>query len=81
MTMPTISDSIFSVVLPSGNKAIYSVQPQHLNDYPGSTLTQRAIERGTQVAHEKGGKWYQPGGWIEITDIRTLALIDRCPDA
>ncbi len=79
--MPTISDSIFSVVLPSGNKAIYSVQPQHLNDYPGSTLTQRAIEWGTQLAHEKSGKWYQPGGWVEITDTRTLVLIDRCPDA
>ncbi len=79
--MPVINESLFSVVLPSGNRAIYSVQPQHLNDYPGSTLTQRAIEYGAQIAHEKAGRWYRPGAWDEITDARTLALIDRCPDA
>jgi hypothetical protein len=80
MTMPTISETLFSVVLPSGDRAIYSVQPQHLNDYPGSTLRQRAIEHGSPIAHEKKGRWYRPGG-EEITDIRTLALIERCPDA
>jgi len=77
--MPVINESMFMVVLPSGNKAIYSVQPHHLIDRPGSTLSQRAIEYGEQIAHENGGKWYRRGGWIEITDNRTLALIERCP--
>ncbi len=79
--MPVINESLFSVILPSGNRAIYSVQPHHLIDRPGSTLTQRAIEYGQQIAHEKAGHWYRPGAWVEITDARTLALIDRCPDA
>lgn len=77
--MPVLTDSIFMVRLPSGNRAIYSVQPHHLIDRPGSTLTERAIEHGRQLAHEANGQWYQPGGWIEITDQKTVAMIERSP--
>lgn len=77
--MPVISDSLFMVRLPSGNRAVYSVQPHHLIERPGSTLTERAIEHGQQIAHEAEGRWYRPGGWPEITDARTLTLIERNP--
>lgn len=79
--MPVINDAIFNVRLPSGNRAVYSVPPHLLIDRPGSTLTQRAIEYGQQIAHEAEGRWYRPGAWVEINDARTLALIDRCPEA
>ena len=79
--MPTLSDSIFNVVLPSGNRAVYSVQPQHLNDRPGTTLAERARDYGTQLAHEHDGRWYKPGGWTEITDPRTITLLERSPEA
>lgn len=79
--MPVISDSIFLVRLPSGHRAVYAVQPHHLIERPGSTLTQRAIDYGQQLAHEHDGRWYRPGGLEEITDVKTLALIERCPEA
>lgn len=79
--MSVISDSLFIVRLPSGNRALYAIQPHRLIDYPGSTLNQRAIDYGEQIAHELNGKWFKPGGWIEITDIKTLALIERNPEA
>jgi hypothetical protein len=93
--MPVISDSIFRVRLPSGNGAVYSLEPQFVNPpmseclpepRPGalganSSLTDRCIRHGTQVAHEKDGTWYKPASWEEITDPLTLALIDRAPDA
>ena len=77
--MPVISDSLFMVRLPSGNRAVYSVQPHQLIERPGSTLTQRAIDYGEQIAHELAGQWYRPGGWVEITDARTVALLERNP--
>ncbi|NBR91498.1 MAG: hypothetical protein EBS68_16630 [Rhodobacteraceae bacterium] len=77
-----LSDTCLLCTLPSGNKAVYAVQPQHLNlQHWGATLNAVAIERGKQVAHEKGGQWFKPGGWEEITDLRTIALLERCPDA
>jgi hypothetical protein len=78
--MPVISNASFRVVLPSGNAAIYIVQPQHVprNDIPASIEWPRMY--GEQIAHELSGRWYRPGGWDEITDARTLALIERCPE-
>lgn len=80
--MPVLSDSTFVVVFPeTGNRAVYSVQPQHLNDRPGTTLSERARFYGEQLAHECNGRWYRPGGWVEITDPRTVALLERVPQA
>lgn len=81
--MAVISDSTFQVRLPSGNVAVYSVQPQHVNDSdrPGTTLAQRCLWHGTQIAHERAGHWFKPGGWEEITDLSTIALLERAPEA
>jgi len=79
--MSVISDSTFSVVLPSGNRAVYAVQPQHLNDRPGTTLAERARDYGTQLAVEIAGQWYKPGAKILIDDPRTIALLNRVPEA
>ena len=76
--MATISDSIVVAILPSGNRAVYAVQPQHMNlQHYGATLNDAAISYGRQLAHELDGRWYQSGGWVEITDHRTIALIER----
>jgi len=80
--MPYLSDTILNAVLPSGNRAVYALQPQHVNlQHFGQTLNQAAIAHGRQLAHEQGGRWYKPGGWEEITDLRTLALLERAPEA
>lgn len=80
--MPTLSDTILLVTLPSGNRAVYAVQPQHVNlQHWGATLNQTAIEYGEQIAHELDGRWYKPGGWTEITEPKTIALLERSPEA
>lgn len=79
--MPVINDSIFSVILPSGNRAVYSVPPHHVTDRPGTTLAERARDYGTQLAVENGGQWYKTGMRELITDARTVALLERAPDA
>ena len=79
--MPVLSNTILLARLPSGDRAVYELQPQHLNPTHGQwTLNQSAIEHGCQLAHEHAGRWFKPGGWEEITDIRTLALIERAPN-
>lgn len=79
--MPVLSDSIVSTVLPSGNRAVYAVQPQHMNDRPGTSLATRARDYGRQLAHAHEGRWYKAGGWEEISDPRTIALLERAIDA
>lgn len=79
--MTILSDTCLQCRLPSGNKAVFALQPQHLNDVPGTTLNQRAIQYGTQIAHEKDGDWFEPGGWTQITDLKTIALLERCTEA
>lgn len=78
--MPTLSNSIFALVLPSGQRAVYSVQPQHINDRPDTTLRDRVAAHGSLLAYEQGGQWFRPGGY-EITDHRTIVLLERSPDA
>lgn len=73
-----LSNTILQARLPSGNVAVYELQPQHLNI---TSLNQAAIEHGRQLAHEHDGRWYKPGGWEEITDLRTIALLERNPTA
>jgi hypothetical protein len=79
--MPVLSDSILAITLPSGNRAVYSVQPQHVNDRPGITLAERARDYGTQLAVQIAGQWYKPGAKILIDDPRTIALLERAPEA
>ena len=79
--MPTLSNSTFSVVLDTGNRAVYSVQPQHVNERPGTTLAERARLYGEQLAVEIGGQWYKTGAKELITDLRLVALLERVPSA
>jgi len=80
--MPVLSNTILNVQLSSGNRAVYELQPQHLNPtHSAWNLNQSAIEHGVQLAHEHGGRWFKPGGWDEITDLRTIALLERAPNA
>jgi hypothetical protein len=78
----SLSNSLVLVTMQQGQRALYSVQPQHMNlQHYGSNLNADAIAYGEQIAHECDGKWYKPGGWIEITDHRTIALIERSMEA
>lgn len=79
--MPTLSNSTFSVVLDTGNRAVYSVQPQHVNERPDTTLAERARLYGEQLAVEIGGQWYKTGAKELITDLRLIALLERVPSA
>ena len=74
-----LSNTMLLVVLPSGNHAVYEVQPQHMNlTHSAWTLNQAAIEHGRQVAHEVDGRWYRPDGWTEVTDPKLVKLFERC---
>lgn len=77
--MPVISDTLLAVVFPNGRRAVFSVEPRHLprDDIPGSYAW--PAQYGRQVAIEgPGGDWYTfPGE--KITDLRTIALIERAP--
>ena len=75
--MPVISDTLLNVMLPSGNRALYSVAPQHVprDDIPNSYQYPRMY--GQQVAVELNGDWCRSGTLEKITDLKTLALIDR----
>jgi hypothetical protein len=79
--MNVLSTTCLLCTLPSGNKAVYALQPQHLNEIPGITLNERAICYGEQIAVLFGDRWFKAGGREEITDLRTIALLERCPDA
>ena len=80
--MLVLSNTILQVRLPSGHAAVYELEPQHLNlQHWGATLNQAAIEHGRQLAHQHGLRWYKAGGWDEITDLKTIALLERAPEA
>jgi hypothetical protein len=80
--MPVLSNTLLLCTLPAtGHKAVYEVQPQHMNDQPDTDLNTRALRYGKQIAHEFGERWYKPEGWVEITDLRTIALLERSPCA
>lgn len=72
-----IGDSLFNVCLPSGNRAVYSVQPQHVprDDIPESFNW--PILYGKQIAVEFDGTWHD--GKNQITDLKTIALLERVP--
>jgi len=80
--MPLLSDTALLVVLPSGARAVYLVQPQHLSPAaPNVTQNENAYMYGEQVAVEHNGAWFRSGLREEITDLQTLALIERAPQA
>lgn len=80
--MPVLSDTSLLVMLPSGNRAVYLVQPQHLSPTASNiTQNENAYMYGQQVAVELNGAWYRPGLSEQITDLKTLALIERAPQA
>lgn len=80
--MAILSDTALLVTLPSGSRAVYLVQPQHLNPTACNvTQNENAYMYGELVAIEHDGRWYRPGRRDEITDPRTLALIERAPVA
>lgn len=79
--MTYLSNAILQVLLPSGHAAVYELQPQHLNEIPGLDLNERALAFGRQLAHQHGTRWYKAGGWEEITDLKTIALLERATEA
>ena len=73
-----LSDSTFLVNTDHG-RIVYSVQPQHLNDRLGTTLRDRCMDYGEQLAVFNQGNWYKPGMRELISDARTIALLERVP--
>jgi hypothetical protein len=69
------------VTLPSGNRAVYSVQPQHVPREGIPDSRDWPIMYGRQIAHEVDDVWYRPDGWTLITDPKLVALFERCPEA
>lgn len=76
-----LSNVNFMVNLDSGNKAVYSVAPHHVHVEGVDDSCRWPVMYGRQIAHEKDGVWYAPGGWEEILDQRMISLLERCPEA
>lgn len=74
-----IGDSLFNVPLPSGNRAVYSVQPQHIprDDIPDSLNWPRLY--GKQIAVQLNQVWYTADAKTEIKDNKTITLLERVP--
>ena len=75
-----LSNSIFLVNTDHG-RIVYSIQPQHLNDRPGTTLRDRCINYGEQLAVFNNGHWDRPGMRELISDARAVALLERVAEA
>ena len=75
--MRTQDMRLVCAVLPSGNTAIYDVQPEHVPraDLPGSLFW--PMQYGRQVAHERDGVWFNPGGWNPVQDARAIANLNH----
>lgn len=67
---------LIAVVLPSGNPAVYDILPRHVPtpDDPQSYLY--PMRYGTQIAHEKDGLWFNPGGWNPVQDSRAVTNLN-----
>ena len=78
--MPVLSDTFVSVVLPSGNKAVFEVTPLHLTTKTRLFRSEFIRLHAKQRAHQLDGSWYEAGGWQPITDLKTIALLERCPE-
>ena len=74
-----MSSACFTVILPSGNPAVYLVQPQHLprDDIPQSKDWPSTY--GQQLAVRVGGDWVSSKDQRVITDLKTISLLERCP--
>ena len=81
----SLSNTLLRVTLPSTNQAVYEVQPQHLNEQEGTTLRERAMWFGKQIAVCLSGEWYDrsgPGGALrKITDPKTWAALQQITEA
>ncbi len=82
----SLSNTILRVTLPSGAQALYEVEPQHLNERPNSTLNERAISFGRQLAVENAGCWYDRAhgnsSWSSpIADPKAIAAIEAITTA
>jgi hypothetical protein len=77
--MTILSDTCLLVTLPSGNKAVYAVSPQHINERPDIDLNERAYMYGKQIAVQFGDAWHKSDDRSLITDNRTISLLERCP--
>lgn len=76
-----LSNSTFAVKTQHGNTIVYSLQPQHLNDIPNTTLRERCMMYGQQIAVCIGGQWFKPEAKQKIDDVRAIALLERVPFA
>lgn len=66
------------VKLPGGYDAVYQVQPHHVPRLDIPESRDWPIWYGKQIAHaDKTGAWFKPGNWIEITDPKIVAILDK----
>lgn len=77
----SLSYAHFMVTLPSGNPAVYLVQPQHLPREDAEHTKEWPIMYGEQIAVKflNEDKWVSSKDRKEITDLKLIALLERCP--
>lgn len=84
--MPSLSHTFIVVRLPSGNRALYRVQPQHVSREGIPESYQWPTQYGTQWAVEIDGQWrYAATTWGysgpsgPIVDPKLLRCIEQVP--
>ena len=81
MTYISLSNTFWAADLPDGGKAVYLVQPQHVprEEFPESRKW--AQQHGERVATYSNGEWYlSTAPDTPVTDLKTIALLERCPN-
>jgi hypothetical protein len=76
----SISNSIFKVITDHG-QIVYSLQPQHLNQIEGTTLREKCICYGEQLAVKNQNQWYKSGMKEKITDMKLIELLEQTINA
>lgn len=78
--MATLSNTNVLVTLPGGDRAVYTVEPQHLPREGIPESKDWPVRYGRQVALQMDGRWFRPDAFTEITDLKLIALLERCPE-
>lgn len=64
----------------NGWPAVYSVQPQHMPRADIQDSIEWPGKYGFIIAHFHHGKWFKPGGWVEITNQKVLDALNSVPE-
>lgn len=64
----------------NGWPAVYSVQSRHMPRADIQDSIEWPGKHGLIIAHFHHGKWFKPGGWVEITNQKVIQALNSVPE-